>query len=184
MSRVPCFMVPVLDAFAIGSLRSSATRSSSAEARIEPACRSHSPENSHIDKSLLPSLANSPPRSRRKTVGEGSEHTLALSATRASPPKEPQVQLQVPDGSSTPSGVQFSKLLEQVLRERPHLNLTGKVARHDKATSGPILGGFADIYKGTYVDGQRAFDVAIKQVRWNLRSTSEKTMKVRDQSAP
>jgi len=63
-------------------------------------------------------------------------------------------------------------LLEGVLRERPHMDLTGKVFCTKEATAS-ALGGFADVYRGTYNDGHKLLDVAIKRLRLNVRSREE-----------
>ena len=70
-----------------------------------------------------------------------------------------------------------SKLLEHVLRDRPHLNLTDKITRK---SSDPLaaLGGFADVYKGVYSTDQGKVCVAIKHIRLTPGRASDKLMKV------
>ncbi len=86
------------------------------------------------------------------------------------------------DGGHTENGPEPSSrttlLLEGVLRERPHMDLTGKVFRTGEATAS-AHGGFADVYRGTYNDGHKLLDVAIKRLRLNVRSPEEME-KVRD----
>ncbi len=88
-------------------------------------------------------------------------------------PKQMKVQFAY-DTSSPPLKRTSAQLLESVLNERPHLNLSGKVAVDDKAVS-LAFGGFADVYKGFYMEGAK--HVAVKRLRLNIRA-SEKVTKV------
>ncbi len=68
-----------------------------------------------------------------------------------------------------------AQLLESVLNERPHLNLSGKVQIDGKAVSF-VFGGFADFYKGFYIGSAK--HVAVKRLRLHIRA-SKKITRVR-----
>jgi len=87
-------------------------------------------------------------------------------------PKQAKVQF-AEDVASPPPKRSSAQLLKSVLRERPHLNLTGKViVAYDKAKA-LAFGGFADVYKGFCLDGQ--IYVAVKRLRLNIRASEKIT---------
>jgi len=65
-----------------------------------------------------------------------------------------------------------AQLLESVLNERPHLNLSGKVQIDGKAVSF-VFGGFADFYKGFYIGSAK--HVAVKRLRLHIRASKKIT---------
>ncbi|KLO09789.1 kinase-like protein [Schizopora paradoxa] len=99
-------------------------------------------------------------------------HATQITLQSEELPQRQYPKVQFVDSASPPPKRTSAQLLETVLRERPHLNLTGKIEVAEKAKTW-AFGGFADVYQGVYVEIKKY--VAVKRLRLNIRASEKVT---------